>query len=84
MPGAAISTYQPVRGATATKAPWWVLYGDLSFAKRTSRCGRKTLASPNSAPSSAHSAIIGARTHASYVARCSVKKARVFSTSRSS
>lgn len=37
VPRAEISTYHPVAGPAGTNAPWWVLYGVLSVANRTSR-----------------------------------------------
>ena len=46
--------------SACTTAPWWVLYGVLSWLNRTSRYGRKTFAVPNSGASSSSSACSGA------------------------
>ena len=62
----------------------FVLYGDLSALKRTSRYGRKMRPSPHSGASSASSSSIGARTMVSYVSLCRCQYALELSASSAS
>src|SRR4029077_3782858 len=62
----------------------FVLYGDLSLLKRTSRYGRNTWPLPHSLWSSDTSSSIGARTRVSYVVLFRSQNALVFSSSRRS